>query len=1294
MQYPSIVGIGFLSTWAIGLVTPAFCDPPACTPGAAGRFDVFADGDVDLDDYAALVECFAGPGMEPESPAPIEPARCLEAFDVDGDGGVDLADVRLFLLQYTGACEGIHDCPDGWHLVHRSGVIGVPDPDTFESADAIPSDYRCVRDGSCTGVVCSSHGTCRVEAGNAVCACARGYAGAECERCAVGYERTDEENCTLGRECRERLCSGQGTCRDTGLDIACDCDRDTSGQFCEEGGGDVNVPRPPTRVIVTGTEASIPAGTCVELTARGLGGGAIATDFQWSLTGPGTLAGTTGNKVLYCAPTSGFAGETRMARIDICTGLFPDDCATRYLTIDPPGGIPAAGESHIVFKPVDDAVLTFMRQRCVGAAVLGISLYGKVVHLRGFGNLAGAPTNDPDYLESCCDTWDICGHVPGFALPEPTPVQPNTPMRIGSISKPVTAAVLRKIVKEQVFGGANATDDDVEDALLCLTDLDLIPVDVRNILCFGVPGPPVPLPSSGDDDTSCPNLALQADTRWQNVTLGHLLGHAVGMPKSAPDTAAVTVPNLASIRDLFGQSNFEAEEIALTSQLGFPSGHFLIEFSDYLNARNAIEPGYFLPRPTSFEVLKVVLGRCLEFAPGSSTKYSNTSYVILPAIIEHLTGGPYAGRSGRPGLHSGSALHTFLIEDLGFPFPGQQSPGIFYSQDVFRLRDLAEPIYRTWSVPQQTYYKLVADNKRPHCRWTGNSCDFSEWLDGDLRFDWDFHEEQTILGYDESPGDSIGGTGGLATEAEALLRFMANYWIEGKHKSNPTYGETRCPGGNCIWTLGRSHNGSRDGTYAEAWQLGGQQKTSATCTDHPDCGNYTVCKDTPEANVQSETCLGGLCRRLNQYSIPPLDGAGKITDDFANLECHGCAFPVGVDFFVAVNQSTDCKCRLAETLYDDHPRKYSCSNAYSRIRAYVLHGICQIDFPANPYQIWPIVFEGGSSMSGLLTQPETELNAALTVPDLPYQYRGPDAIEVGNACCGNDVKDPGEACDGTDLGSQTCADFGHTMGTLRCTPVCTIDSSDCTGGMGGPPASYGDCGFDDCRDPSDPNCTLDGDAGRCLGGPCHQTDPGDFEMALFDPLNQSGGMFHPDGNFRDNANDNNLFFCYDDTGAGEMVCINENGWGVCKQCATASEFSTRIGCTCNTVSDCDLADPGLNCFGEEFGGGPGFCYDAHDGPPPWQCAEGTCGMTTYPQDAMYCEHYSLSGPARCEPWFACNSILARVCAGEDLICAMNAGSCTGEQCCGPECMVNSDCGQQNGWPAGFTCSPQEECVGP
>ena len=52
------------------------------------------DGLVNLEDYEALLACLAGPGETLE-------LGC-EAFDLNGDGNVDMGDVRLFQLEFTG----------------------------------------------------------------------------------------------------------------------------------------------------------------------------------------------------------------------------------------------------------------------------------------------------------------------------------------------------------------------------------------------------------------------------------------------------------------------------------------------------------------------------------------------------------------------------------------------------------------------------------------------------------------------------------------------------------------------------------------------------------------------------------------------------------------------------------------------------------------------------------------------------------------------------------------------------------------------------------------------------------------------------------------------------------------------------------------------------------------------------------------------------------------------------------------------------------------------------------------
>ncbi|MCK4660502.1 MAG: thrombospondin type 3 repeat-containing protein [Phycisphaerae bacterium] len=70
--------------------------PDECELLGSGDFD--GDGDVDLDDYAALADCLAGPGAMPAPPLPECAGTCLRVFDFDTDGDVDLKDFAAFTL--------------------------------------------------------------------------------------------------------------------------------------------------------------------------------------------------------------------------------------------------------------------------------------------------------------------------------------------------------------------------------------------------------------------------------------------------------------------------------------------------------------------------------------------------------------------------------------------------------------------------------------------------------------------------------------------------------------------------------------------------------------------------------------------------------------------------------------------------------------------------------------------------------------------------------------------------------------------------------------------------------------------------------------------------------------------------------------------------------------------------------------------------------------------------------------------------------------------------------------------
>ncbi len=976
-----------------------------CVPGSYTFGDYDGRGDVALFDYSALEKCLSGPAFEPRPRSPLTTLECQEVFDVNGDGRVDLMDSGHFLRSFSGDCTGMGNCPPGTHLEHVSGNLGLVDEDISDVLPPNPSEYRCVKDESCDDLNCGDRGSCGTYAGKAACACDKGYAGGLCEQCAVGFERTRDGDCVLGGVCRERFCSGQGDCQLQREEIVCVCDPGTSGDHCENGGGDPNIRRAPTWVVLQGTDRSVEQGETREICATLFGGGLIDTQLNWTIVeGPGTLFPSKSNCYIYAPPTAGTLTDSEMVEIEVCSLNFPDQCATRFLTVNPPGAVKSTGQAHSILKPFDDNITRFMLDRCIGGAVLGISIFGKPVYIRGYGNLSGAPTNQPDYLEACGDTWDVSNEVAGYTLPNPSEVQPNSPFRIGSNSKAVTAAVLRKAIKD--FYTTTDTDDNVEAVRLCD---GVIPPDLHDVACLGVPPPQslvtvsgvvpdcddsAPCPYGGTCEVTneatgtgictgcppgfsgidcsqsnafCPSLPSQADSRWEDVTLGHLMGHRAGLPRSVPNRNRVILPNLLNFRGLMVEADWQDQEDMLTAEGDFPSGSFAAEFPDYADAKDDIgASAYFVPRVTTIEAVLARMGACLLSTPGSTRLYSNTGYALLGIVAETVSGTPFAGSTGKPNLHNGSLLEAFNQDQLGLPLPGQGTvEGMYVSQNRFGLRNPKEPIWRTWSTDNGgTYYKLVDDPKRPYCDWLSNDCNFIDWISGVLNFDWGFLNRKTIRGYE---GTSFAGpqtAGSLAVEAEVYLKFMAKYWVGGSD-SNTRYGETRCPNGNCIWTLTTSHTGALNGTYSYVKQYGGTNNTNETCSDDSDCSDYTVCSGTPEAETLQRFCLGGTCRERNEYGIPPIDPAtGAITDEFSQTECHSCRLPVGVDIFVSFNQWRDKKCWEAGLLDESDPDYYTCSTAYRAVSGFMADAACKVSWPPNPLVLWPpVVQEGGSSMS-------------------------------------------------------------------------------------------------------------------------------------------------------------------------------------------------------------------------------------------------------------------------------------------------------------------------------------------
>lgn len=85
--------------------------------------------------------------------------------------------------------------------------------------------------------------------------------------------------------------------------------------------------------------------------------------------------------------------------------------------------------------------------------------------------------------------------------------------------------------------------------------------------------------------------------------------------------------------------------------------------------------------------------------------------------------------------------------------------------------------------------------------------------------------------------------------------------------------------------------------------------------------------------------------------------------------------------------------------------------------------------------------------------PSAMLDATAPLPDaadVPPDAPAPDgpAPDAHVAVCGDGVVEQEEACDGDVLAGRTCLTQGFYQGTLRCTPVCTLDTSGCSGSCG------------------------------------------------------------------------------------------------------------------------------------------------------------------------------------------------------------------------------------------------------
>jgi CubicO group peptidase (beta-lactamase class C family) len=197
--------------------------------------------------------------------------------------------------------------------------------------------------------------------------------------------------------------------------------------------------------------------------------------------------------------------------------------------------LPMTGQAFPAMAPYDRLIPALMEKYGITGASIAVSRQGRLVFARGYG-----------YADKEADQ----------------PVAPDALFRLASISKPITAVTILKLVEEGKL------------------DLDGRALDILSQL---KPAPGVPV-----------------DPRFRQVTIRQLLWHAGGWDRDR-------------------------------------TGGFDPMFRPAETARDMDSPA-----PHSCEtIIRWMLGKPLDFNPGTKSVYSNFGYCILGRVIEKVTGQPY-----------------------------------------------------------------------------------------------------------------------------------------------------------------------------------------------------------------------------------------------------------------------------------------------------------------------------------------------------------------------------------------------------------------------------------------------------------------------------------------------------------------------------------------------------------------------------------------------------------------------------------------------------------------------------
>lgn len=517
--------------------------------------------------------------------------------------------------------------------------------------------------------------------------------------------------------------------------------------------------------------------------------------------------------------------------------------------------VPMTGTVSSLFDSVDHSMRQYMQINCVGGGVLAVSRNGRRVYKRGFGRTKGAasafgrcPNND----------WD------GLA----SPVRPDTPFPVASVTKFLTAATVRELLLDD-----GKTDPSAEKAV------DHLPTYLQNYFVHtSVTGTCAPVPGFVQNGTNTPGSPNEdadplgcasfahPDDRWSDITIGDLIGHSSGFgwpgfPGEWYDQ------DFAAMRSNTIASDWEDEDASLLALTDYPTeledaredirdtlnfnGATLpntdpialenIIFLNYYNEEGNWTPvDEYLIRSAGNKLEDPGPAQATDASPaGSTTRYSNNAYRMLGRIAAHLHAQLHAGEDlwaapeGAPQLHDDTALGWFLA--LNEIDEGVWSDEAIFSRQFGYAPGYVDPtpVSREWDVSTNEYERLERSWMRPWCVLYGSSCDFEYWRDGEvlgnpvlgLAPSWDFATGpfSSLQPFHRRQPNSLMGSGDLAAEMPALLILTDRYYAEGGSGSGTTRMGMRLDDWESLFGTGTSSlkTGDYEGVVARVLQLRG-----------------------------------------------------------------------------------------------------------------------------------------------------------------------------------------------------------------------------------------------------------------------------------------------------------------------------------------------------------------------------------------------------------------------------------------------------------------------------------------